>query len=549
MDMELIRKVEYPVLGQRPVEILRSRLYQDKETLQVFLSLDLRNVSGKTVTAVYLDLCCFDDAVNLIATKNMVPFEDLTVADNDDFGEETRVELSSLRIRSITATVHRVCFDDGTLWDIAEGESHAKKHRLSALAEELKDILTEHGTAGEKKRRKKRLAAILIPVVLAVGLGVGFGIFQSGQEAKLSHAMTLFQEKQYADAADAFAALGEEWIPGRSRGEIGWFQAMAEIQDGCYADAAAILATRTDHAPSALALRQLNGLLAGVVSCGESHTVALCTDGTALATGKNNEGQCEVGAWHDLVAVTAGANHSLGLKSDGTVVYAGNPDSEKANVKAWGNVIGIAAGEQHSVGVLANGRVVALGDNTLTQCDTQNWSGVVAVAAGSNHTVGLRQDGTVYATGDNANGCCNVEKWKNIISIAAGNGFTLGLTAEGSILAAGNGECWGDFQTLPHMVSAVRAGVNHSLALGTDGILHGAGADDLHQSRVSHLQSILSADGGAWHSVGVRTDGTAVSVGANTHGQGEVRSWSNLGLPKKALRLTALETYKKAMKQ
>ena len=346
MDMELIRKVEYPALGERPVEILCSRLYQDKETLQVFLSLDMRNVSGKTITSVYLDLCCFDDEVNLIAAKTMVPFEDLTISDNADFGDDQSIELSSLRTCSITVTVHRVCFDDGTLWDVADKEEHPKKHRFASLAGDLKDILSEHGASNKKKGRLKRLAAILIPVVLAVGFGVGFGFYQSHQEAKLADAIGLFGQKQYAEAADAFGALKEEWIPFQNPEEILWYQALSLMQNGSYADAAALLATQTSHTPSMHSLRQLNGLLAGVVSAGESHTLALHTNGTAVAVGKNDDGQCEVSAWHDLVAVTAGTTHSLGLSANGKVLYAGNPESEKGNVKDWKNVIGIAAGMQ-----------------------------------------------------------------------------------------------------------------------------------------------------------------------------------------------------------
>src|SRR5690606_14171686 len=69
-----------------------------------------------------------------------------------------------------------------------------------------------------------------------------------------------------------------------------------------------------------------------VLAAGRRHTVALRADGTVLAAGDNKCGQCEVGAWRDIVAVAAGnvhvaANtgnaHTVGLRADGTVAAAG----------------------------------------------------------------------------------------------------------------------------------------------------------------------------------------------------------------------------------
>ena len=36
------------------------------------------------------------------------------------------------------------------------------------------------------------------------------------------------------------------------------------------------------------------------IDCGEATTIALRSDGTALATGANEEKQCEVRYWRDL---------------------------------------------------------------------------------------------------------------------------------------------------------------------------------------------------------------------------------------------------------
>ena len=60
-----------------------------------------------------------------------------------------------------------------------------------------------------------------------------------------------------------------------------------------------------------------------MVATGRRHTVGLKSDGTVVAVGRNDEGQCDVGDWTDITQVAAGAAHTVGLKSDGTVVAAG----------------------------------------------------------------------------------------------------------------------------------------------------------------------------------------------------------------------------------
>jgi alpha-tubulin suppressor-like RCC1 family protein len=68
---------------------------------------------------------------------------------------------------------------------------------------------------------------------------------------------------------------------------------------------------------------------APMVAAGGTHTVALESDGTVVAVGLNNYGQCSVGNWTDIVQVAAALACTVGLKSDGTVVAAG-PDVELA---------------------------------------------------------------------------------------------------------------------------------------------------------------------------------------------------------------------------
>lgn len=112
------------------------------------------------------------------------------------------------------------------------------------------------------------------------------------------------------------------------------------------------------------------------ISAGVNHTVALKTDGTVVATGWNESGQCNVSSWTDIVAVSAGGYHSVGLKSDGTVVATGFNETGQCNVSGWTDIVAISTGWYHTVGLKADGTVVAVGNNEYGRRDVGSWTDI-----------------------------------------------------------------------------------------------------------------------------------------------------------------------------
>ena len=182
-------------------------------------------------------------------------------------------------------------------------------------------------------------------------------------------------------------------------------------------------------------LKQFNNqkyeLGTGAIAANDA-TVGLKRDGTVVAVGKNNDGQCKVSDWRDIVAVAAGTSHTVGLKRDGTVVAVGSNEvynqkyTGRCEVSGWRDIVAVAAGTSHTVGLKRDGTVVAVGSNEehnqkyTGQCEVSGWRDIVAVAAGGWHTVGLKRDGTVVAVGKNDDGRCEVSDWADI-----GGGLTL----------------------------------------------------------------------------------------------------------------------------
>jgi alpha-tubulin suppressor-like RCC1 family protein len=71
------------------------------------------------------------------------------------------------------------------------------------------------------------------------------------------------------------------------------------------------------------------------VAVGGLHTVGLKADGTVIAAGANDYGQCDVGGWMDIVRVAAGGLHTAGLMVDGTVIAVGWNYYWQCNVGSW----------------------------------------------------------------------------------------------------------------------------------------------------------------------------------------------------------------------
>ena len=129
------------------------------------------------------------------------------------------------------------------------------------------------------------------------------------------------------------------------------------------------------------------------VAAGYYHSLGLKTDGSIVAWGYNNYGQCDVPSPNtDFTAVAAGRYHSLGLKSDGSIVawgynYCGQCDVPEPNT----DFTAVAAGRSHSVGLKTGGSIVAWGSNYSGQCDVpEPNTDFTAVAAGYAHNLGIR---------------------------------------------------------------------------------------------------------------------------------------------------------------
>ena len=300
-----------------------------------------------------------------------------------------------------------------------EQEEREAKEALEKASREAKESAA-HKRADTSANRTKKNLMIAVPALLAL-LAAALVVWKIViPTSRYNNAVALMDAGRYKEAITAFEALDGYRDSEKKLEEIEeTVKRKAEKleADGRLPEAAIAYGILADRLP---ACRERSFELweeiapRPTIAAGSLHTVALRTDGTVVAVGRNYEGQCDVSEWTDIVAVSAGSDFTVGLRADGTVVAVGDNGIGQCDISGWTDIVAVSASSGHTVGLRADGTVVAVGDNLGGTGNVSEWTDIVAISAGGMHSVGLRSNGTVIAVGYKEYGQCDVSDWTDI---------------------------------------------------------------------------------------------------------------------------------------
>lgn len=288
------------------------------------------------------------------------------------------------------------------------------------------------------------------------------------------------------------------------------------------------LAARRAAIPILEAKRNAIAAVHGRIRHNIDYAFGLRSDGTVLAAGSNNYGNCDVSDWTDIVALVCGSHHTVGLRSDGTVLAVGGNHQGQCDVSDWRDVVSIACGPFSTLGLRRDGTVLAVGNNDKGQCDVGDWRDVAAIYPAGNRTFGLRRDGTVLAAGENDKGQCDVSDWRDVTAIYPAGSNTFGLRRDGTVLVAGKdneGKC--DVVGNWRNVISIVCGSVYTFGLRRDGTVLTAGGSPFprYQLDVSGWRDVVAITCGMGYIVGLRSDGTALGAG---YDYGDLSGWRDI---------------------
>lgn len=469
-----------------PVIIAAGVLLKDNQTGKRLAQLKIQNIDNHTIAHMELRFVLLDASENIIQ-EYYHSYDGISLAEKDYFGAKAPVELPVKGVCSYAVSIVTVRFIGGTEWQSSDN--------WNALDANV-DIDTL------KEERDKRIQERLAKDALAKEL-------RMKEEAEAIAAKEREEAERIAIENQRKAEQRKKIL------KISPFVAVAVII------IAVIIANICKVNNERAKLRREELAVRDTISAGRGHIVALKADGTVVAAGDNNYGQCNVDSWTDIIAISAGNSHTVGLKADGTAVAIGKNDDGQCNVGGWTDIIAISAGRNHTVGQKADGTVVAVGSNyggssQSGPCDVGGWTDIIAIHAGWNYTVGLRSDGRVYIVGDKEDGKEQCKNWNDIIAISGGTDHIVGLKADGTVVAVGKnknssffGQCdvsdWSD-------VIAISTDSFKTIGLKEDGTVVATG----NSHGAEEWTNIIAVNAGD-HIIGLRANGTLVAVGCNSN--------------------------------
>jgi len=265
------------------------------------------------------------------------------------------------------------------------------------------------------------------------------------------------------------------------------------------------------------------------------HTVAVKEDGTVIATGYNNAGQCNVWHWFDVVSVAAGSGFTVALRKNGTVVATGQNEFGQCNVGRWQDIVAISTGARHTLGLCADGTVLATGENRYGECNVSGWRNIIAVFGGNQCTYGIKKDKRVLARGYNKNMDYDTSLLTDVIRIADANPYgALALRSNGTVVKARQ-LMKGDFSRI-HSLTELIATPDCFIGLlknGTVRILAYYWESSGVECAPNEWTDVCEIASGRYHIIGLRRDGTVLADMLHTNkslnrGQCNVGLWSGV---------------------
>jgi ankyrin repeat protein len=99
-----------------PVRIEKSQLVFDNHNDKVILQLKLFNLSDKIIKSIFMDIDCFDDALDFLSSIKDFAIQGVDALPQSHFGEHQPIILESSKTTNVKIIISKVVFVGGSVW-------------------------------------------------------------------------------------------------------------------------------------------------------------------------------------------------------------------------------------------------------------------------------------------------------------------------------------------------------------------------------------------------------------------------------------------------
>ena len=252
------------------------------------------------------------------------------------------------------------------------------------------------------------------------------------------------------------------------------------------------------------------------VSAGGYFTVALKDDGTVIAWGKNNYGQCNVPSdLRNVKQISAGYEHAVALREDGTALVWGRYSLEQNQfISKFQNIKDISANYSYTAFVCETGKLYSCGNSEDVDFGAEGlvFKDVVEkVDTAEQHLLALDRNGNLIITGRARSELVNIpDNIGSVADFSACSSFCVALNTNGEIFAWGFNSA-GELDVPDGLsdVVDIETGWFTGVALRENGTLVSWGAADnkaLNES--GEIKEIIDVSVSRSHIAALKSDGT-----------------------------------------
>ena len=176
------------------------------------------------------------------------------------------------------------------------------------------------------------------------------------------------------------------------------------------------------------------------ISLGRNHAAVIQEDGTVVAIGKNDKGQCNVSGWTDMVQIICEDDTTYGLSKSGYVYVTGDSFRGQTKARNWKNIKQIAAGGELLLGIDRTGKLYSTAGGPTPNDTVQSvmsWTEVDKIIGCEGNIVAVKKDGSCVSANYNYYGRTDSSFGGSISHIKNPIDVSVGRTSEGFICRDG----------------------------------------------------------------------------------------------------------------